>query len=66
MIANDPPTLVADTIERYPTQSVKVSELELLSDDSDPEGNGPLIITGLAYLFVVWLAFVMPPLLPSK
>lgn len=48
-VGNSPPTLVDDTIERYPTGSVKVSVPELLSDDSDPEMNGPLTLTGVTY-----------------
>lgn len=48
-VDNSPPDLVDDSIERYPTQSAKVLISELLSDDSDPEMNGPLTLTGVTY-----------------
>lgn len=46
-VENSPPTLAADTVERYPTQSIKIPVAGLLSNDSDPEMNGPLTVTGV-------------------
>ncbi len=48
-VANSPPNATADSVDRFPTQSVKIPVADLLSDDTDPEGDTPLSITGVTY-----------------
>ena len=48
-VLNSPPTLATDTITRYPTQTVKTTVAFLLSNDSDPDMNGPLTLIGVTY-----------------
>lgn len=63
---NHAPTAVADTIQRYATQSVKVGTATLLSNDTDPDGD-TLTITavsptspngGSIYLADSWVHYV--------
>jgi hypothetical protein len=46
-VINTPPVAVADVIERYPTEGVKMAITDLLINDSDPDGD-TIVFTGVA------------------
>ena len=46
-VANRNPVANPDTIERYATQNTKVLVATLLANDTDPDGDTPLSITGV-------------------
>lgn len=46
---NDAPEPIADTVNRYPTQSVKIPIADLLANDTDVEGNLPLSLVSINY-----------------
>jgi len=43
-VTNSPPVADTDTVERYPTSSIKIPVTTLLAGDTDPDGNTPLSV----------------------
>jgi uncharacterized repeat protein (TIGR01451 family) len=68
-VTNRPPEPVGDTIERLPTQTIKVRVTDLLSNDDDPDGDtvvfdgviSPTVNGATVTVSGAWVLYAPPP-----